>query len=52
MAFKIGTFPAMLKEALVLQGILSCGACRRPVGPLSAEERTRLRGVLQEVGVL
>lgn len=52
MAFGIGTFPAMLKEALVLQGLLPSAACKRPVGPLSAEERARLRGVLQEVGVL
>lgn len=52
LAFGIGTFPAMLKEALVMQGLLTSAACKRPVGPLSAEERARLRGVLQEVGVL
>ncbi|MBI2080801.1 MAG: 4-hydroxy-tetrahydrodipicolinate synthase [candidate division NC10 bacterium] len=52
MAFGIGTFPAMLKEALVMQGVLASAACKRPVGPLSAEERTRLRAVLEEVGVL
>jgi 4-hydroxy-tetrahydrodipicolinate synthase len=52
MAFKIGTFPAMLKEALVMQGLLASAACKRPVGPLSAEERTHLRAVLEEVGVL
>jgi N-methylhydantoinase B len=47
-AFELGTFPAVVKEALSLMGE-PVGTCRRPVGSLSEEARTRLRDVLGEV---
>ncbi|MDU4961958.1 MAG: 4-hydroxy-tetrahydrodipicolinate synthase [Sporomusaceae bacterium] len=50
-AFTIGTFPAVIKESLALLGI-DAGPCLEPVGPMSAEERERLRQVLLEMGLL
>ncbi|HLF81413.1 MAG TPA: 4-hydroxy-tetrahydrodipicolinate synthase [Anaerolineales bacterium] len=51
MAFSWGTFPVVIKEALDLMG-MQAGPGRAPVGPLSAEQRQRLRGVLQGMGLL
>ncbi len=45
-AFSWGTFPVVIKEALDLMGF-ECGPARAPVGPLSAEQRERLRNVLK-----
>ncbi len=50
-AFSLGTFPAVIKEALLMTG-LDAGPCRRPVGPLSSEARGRLRRVLSDLGLL
>lgn len=50
-AFSLGTFPAVIKEALLMTG-LDAGPCRRPVGPLSNEARGRLRQVLGDLGLL
>jgi 4-hydroxy-tetrahydrodipicolinate synthase len=50
-AFNIGTFPAVIKESLVMLGI-EAGPCMNPVGPMSAEERGKLRKVLVEMGLL
>lgn len=50
-AFTIGTFPAVIKEALALQGI-DVGPCLDPVGPMTAEEREKLRQVLVGMGLL
>ena len=50
-AFSIGTHPAMLKAGADLVG-LPCGPPRRPVRPLSEEEREQLRAVLVEIGTL
>jgi len=50
-AFSLGTFPAVIKEALLMTG-LDAGPCRRPVGPLSDEARGRLRRVLGDLGLL
>jgi 4-hydroxy-tetrahydrodipicolinate synthase len=50
-AFSLGTFPAVIKEALLMTG-LDAGPCRRPVGPLSAEARAQLRKVLGNLGLL
>ena len=44
-AFTIGTFPAVIKESLALLGI-DAGPCMDPVGPMTAEEREKVRQVL------
>jgi 4-hydroxy-tetrahydrodipicolinate synthase len=51
MAFSWGTFPVVIKEALDLMG-MQAGPGRAPVGPLSGEQRERLRGVLQGMGLM
>lgn len=50
-AFAIGTFPAVIKESLELLGI-EAGPCMDPAGPMTSEERARLRQVLLEMGLL
>jgi 4-hydroxy-tetrahydrodipicolinate synthase len=45
-AFALGTFPAVVKEAMNLLG-LPGGRCRRPVGPLNEAAREELRRVLE-----
>jgi len=50
-AFNLGTFPAVIKEALNLLGI-DAGACMEPVGPMSDEERQQLRKILTDMGLL
>ncbi len=50
-AFTIGTFPAVIKESLEMLGI-EAGPCMDPVGPMSSEERTKLRKVLETMGLL
>jgi len=45
-AFALGSFSAMVKEALDLIG-MSAGPCRRPVGPLPDEARARLALLLE-----
>ena len=50
-AFGLGTFPAMIKEAMGMIG-LPAGPARGPVGPLSEEARERLRDVLKQVGAI
>lgn len=47
-AFSLGTFPAIVKEAMNLAG-LPAGRCRRPVGPVSPEARARLSEVLEKL---
>lgn len=47
-AFGLGTFPAVVKEAMNLAGLRG-GRCRRPVGPLSGEARVQLMSVLEEL---
>ena len=44
-AFTIGTFPAVIKESLALLGI-DVGPCMDPVGPMTPEEREKVRQVL------
>lgn len=51
MAFSWGTFPVVIKEALDLMG-LDCGPARPPVGPLTPEQRARLREVLLEMKLI
>jgi 4-hydroxy-tetrahydrodipicolinate synthase len=50
-AFTIGTFPAVIKESLELLGI-EAGPCMDPAGPMTADEREKLRQVLIEMGLL
>lgn len=50
-AFAWGTFPVVIKEALDIIG-LEAGPARAPVGPMTPEQRERLREVLKEMGVL
>ena len=50
-AFTIGTFPAVIKESLTLLGI-EAGPCMDPVGPMTHEEREKLRQVLIGMGLL
>lgn len=47
---RFGTYPLYVKEALALMG-LPAGPARRPVLPLSDEERAGLRDLLRSVGV-
>ena len=51
LAFGMGTFPVVIKEAMQLLG-LPVGPARSPVGPLTTEMRMRLRTVLQQMSVL
>lgn len=51
MAFGLGTFPVVVKEALELMGIAP-GRCRAPVAALSPQARERLRLILKEMGLL
>lgn len=50
-AFSLGTFPAVIKEALELLGI-EAGKCMEPIGVLSADERAELKKILTGMGVL
>ncbi len=50
-AINMGTFPAVVKEALNLMG-MGVGPCHRPIAPLSDESRAKLRDVLKQMGVL
>lgn len=50
-AFAWGTFPVVIKEALDLIG-MEAGPARMPVGPMSEEQRERLRDVLKGMDVL
>jgi 4-hydroxy-tetrahydrodipicolinate synthase len=50
-AFGLGTFPAVIKEALKMIGI-EAGEAIRPVGPLTPENREKLRKVLADMGML
>jgi 4-hydroxy-tetrahydrodipicolinate synthase len=51
LAFVWGTFPVVIKEALNLMG-MDVGPCRAPVGPLSADQREKLKKVLQDMKVI
>lgn len=50
-AFSVGTFPAVIKESLTLLGI-DAGPCMLPAGPMTDEQRAKLRSVLVEMGLL
>ena len=50
-AFTIGTFPAVIKESLTLLGI-DAGPCMEPAGPMTSDEREKLKQVLKNMGLL
>jgi len=49
-AFSLGTFPAVIKESLNMLGI-EAGPCLEPAGPMTTEERDKLRKILTEMGL-
>jgi 4-hydroxy-tetrahydrodipicolinate synthase len=51
LSFGLGTFPVVIKEALTLIGI-DAGEAVRPIGPLTPENREKLRKVLADMGML
>ena len=51
LAFDLGTFPVVIKEALDLM-CLEGGPGRAPVGPMAEEKRAQLREVLQQLGAV
>jgi 4-hydroxy-tetrahydrodipicolinate synthase len=50
-AFDLGTFPVVIKEALALMGICS-GRAKAPVKPMAEARRAELRQILKDLGVL
>lgn len=50
-ACSMGTFPEVIKEGLVLQGI-PVGKCLEPIGMLKDKERAKLRDVLVDMELL
>jgi 4-hydroxy-tetrahydrodipicolinate synthase len=50
-AFGLGTFPVVIKEALTMIGI-DAGPAVLPVGPMTSENREKLRKVIEEMGML
>lgn len=51
LAFSLGTFPTVVKEALNIVG-LPGGNCRAPILPLTAENRKKLMVILSEMGII
>lgn len=51
LACNMGTFPAVIKEGLVQQGI-PVGKCLDPIGELEPEEKAKLHAVLLEMGLV
>jgi 4-hydroxy-tetrahydrodipicolinate synthase len=50
-AFGLGTFPVVVKEALTMIGI-DAGPAILPVGPMTPENREKLRKVIADMGML
>lgn len=51
MAFGLGTFPVVIKEAMGMIG-LPVGPARAPVGPMSESARVKLREALEQSGLI
>jgi 4-hydroxy-tetrahydrodipicolinate synthase len=51
LAFDLGTFPVVIKEALSLIGI-EAGVGMPPVGGMKPETKTELKGILKNMGLL
>lgn len=50
-ACSMGTFPAVIKEGLVMQGI-PVGKCLEPIGELRNDEKDKLRQVLRDLELI
>lgn len=50
-ASNMGTFPVVIKEALNMIGF-NVGKCMEPIQPLNEDQRTKLKNVLKEIGLL
>lgn len=50
-AFGLGTFPVVVKEALTMIGI-DAGPAVLPIGPMTPENREKLRKVISDMGML
>jgi len=50
-AFGLGTFPVVIKEALTMIGI-DAGPAIPPIGPMTPENREKLRKVISDMGML
>jgi 4-hydroxy-tetrahydrodipicolinate synthase len=50
-AFGLGTFPVVVKEALTMIGI-DAGPAIPPIGPMTQENREKLRKVISDMGML
>jgi 4-hydroxy-tetrahydrodipicolinate synthase len=50
-AFGLGTFPVVVKEALTMIGI-DAGPAILPIGPMTPENREKLRKVISDMGML
>ncbi len=51
LAFRLGSFPTVIKEGLKLLGI-DAGPCLDPIGPMSDNEKQELKKILQQIGLL
>ena len=51
LAFTLGSFPAVIKEALNMIGV-EVGSCLRPTTGLNEEERAQLRTILTGLGLI
>jgi 4-hydroxy-tetrahydrodipicolinate synthase len=51
MAFDLGSFPVVVKEALDMMG-LPAGKCRMPIMPLSQTNRNKLREILLDMNLI
>ena len=51
LAFGLGTFPVVIKEALTMIGI-DAGPAVPPIGPMTPENREKLRKVLVDMGMV
>ncbi|WP_423363206.1 4-hydroxy-tetrahydrodipicolinate synthase [Mycoplasma sp. P36-A1] len=50
-ATAMGTFPAVIKEGLVMQGI-PVGKCLDPIGELTTEEKAKLKAILVDMDLV
>lgn len=50
-ACNMGTFPAVIKEGLCMQGI-NVGGCVPPIAKVTPEEKAKLKAVLTNMGIL
>ncbi len=50
-AFGLGSFPVVMKEALNMLG-QPAGLCRKPIQPMSPEARAKLKEILTDSGIL